>query len=211
MSPRALAALLYVLGPGLAQAETVAFADERQGTLPAAFETALTGQGKPGRWEVVDDPTASAGKALAQLSAEATDYHFPLAVHRTARGTDVEATARFKAVSGRIDQAGGVVVRYVDADNYYLTRANALEDNVTLYRVVRGSRQQIASARVPVSSGQWHTLALKAEGTRLTVTFDGKAVVTATDATFTGPGRIGLWTKADSVTYFDRLAIDVTR
>jgi hypothetical protein len=100
-----------------------------------------------------------------------------------------------------------LVVRLLDADNYYLARANALEDNVNLYRVVQGRRQRIAGASVRVSSGAWHALGLKAEGDRLTVSFDGKNVVTATDRTFAGAGKVALWTKADSVTRFERLEI----
>jgi len=194
-----------------AHAETITFGSDKAGSLPTAFEAALTGEGKAGRWEIVDDPTADGGRALAQLSAEATSYHFPLAIYRQATGTDVEATIRFKPISGRVDQAGGVIVRYIDADNYYISRANALENNVTFYRVVKGSRQQLVAASVPVASGQWHTLTLKAEGDRFTVSFDGKQVLTATDRTFAGAGRIGLWTKADSVTRFDRLEIKVSK
>jgi hypothetical protein len=194
-----------------ANAETITFGSEKTGAMPASFEAALTGQGKAGRWEIVDDATADGGRALAQLNAETTDYHFPLAIYRAASGTDVEATIRFKPVSGRVDQAGGVVVRYIDADNYYLTRANALENNVTFYRVVKGSRQQIASAGAQVASGQWHSLTLKAEADRFTVTFDGKALITASDRTFGGAGRIGFWTKADSVTRFDRLEMKINK
>jgi hypothetical protein len=194
-----------------ANAETITFAGEKIGAIPATFETALTGQGNPGRWEIVEDGTADGGRTLAQLNAETTDYHFPLAIYRQATGTDVEVTIHFKPISGRVDQAGGVVVRYIDADNYYLTRANALENNVTFYRVVKGSRQQIASAAVQVASGQWHTLTLKAEAERFTVNLDGKPLITASDRTFTGPGRIGFWTKADSVTRFDRLDIRINK
>jgi hypothetical protein len=197
--------------PAAALAETITFGAEKAGSLPTAFETGLTGEGKPGRWEIVEDATAQDGRALAQLNAEATDYHFPLAIYRAASATDVEATVHFKPVSGRVDQAGGVVVRYQDNDNYYLARANALENNVTFYRVVKGNRQQLAAAAQQVASGQWHTLTLKAESDRFTVSLDGKAVISATDRTFTGPGRLGLWTKADSVTRFDRLEIKIAK
>lgn len=212
MGGRLIVGLLLVLGfMDPAEAETIGFAGDTLGALPATFETALTGRGRPGRWEVVGDPSAEGGKALAQLSPEATDYHFPLAIYGAARAADLQVTVRFKPVSGRIDQAGGVVVRYQDADNYYITRANALENNVTFYRVVRGNRQEIASARVPVAAAQWHTLALKAEGSRFTVALDGKPALTATDSTFAAAGRVGLWTKADSITHFDRLEIEVIR
>ena len=118
-----------------------------------------------------------------------------------------EASVRFKAVSGRGDRAGGLAVRLMDADNYYVVRANALEDNVRLYRVVKGDRQQLSSASVKVSSGAWHTLTLRAEGDRLSVYFDGKPLLTQTDRTFTSLGKVALWIKADSVTHFDQLSI----
>jgi hypothetical protein len=178
------------------------------GALPPEFLTSWrTGHGAAGDWRLVEDMTASQGKAIAQLSADPTDYRFPLAVYQQLPAQDMEASVRFKAVSGRVDRAGGLAVRLADADNYYVVRANALEDNVRLYRVVRGDRQQLASASARVSSGVWHTLALRAEGDRLTASFDGKPLLTHSDRTFSGLGRVALWTKADSVTRFDQLMI----
>ncbi len=166
-----------------------------------------TGKGAIGDWRVVEDPSASQGRAIAQMNADPTDYRFPLAVYQPLQAQDVEASVRFKAVSGKGDQAGGLAVRLTDADNYYVVRANALEGNVNLYRVVKGRRQQITGASAKVSSGVWHTLTLRAEGNRLSVSFDGKPLLTHNDRTFNGPGKVALWTKADSVTYFDRLEI----
>jgi hypothetical protein len=116
-------------------------------------------------------------------------------------------TVRFKPVSGRVDQAAGVVIRASDDDNYYVARANALENNVRLYRVVRGNRQQFAGVDVAVVGGRWQQLGLRAQGDRFTVSLDGKALFEATDRTFSEAGHVGLWTKADSVTYFDELTI----
>ncbi len=178
------------------------------GPLPPDCLTSWrTGKGAIGDWQVVEDHSASQGKAIAQLSADPTDYRFPLAVYQPLRAQDVEASVRFKAVSGNGDRAGGLAVRLTDADNYYVVRANALEGNVNLYRVVKGRRQQMAGASAKVSSGVWHTLTLRAEGGRLTVSFDGKPLLTHSDRTFTGVGKVALWTKADSVTRFDRLEI----
>jgi hypothetical protein len=178
------------------------------GPLPSDFEVRWrTGQGEPGDWQVIEDPTASQGKAIAQLSADPTDYRFPLAGWQKLVARDLEVTTLFKPVAGAVDRAGGLAVRLMDADNYYVARANALEDNVNLYRVVQGRRQRIAGASVRVSSGAWHTLTLRAEGKRLTARFDGKDLMTATDRTFAGAGRVALWTKADSVTRFERLEI----
>ncbi|MGB8578552.1 MAG: hypothetical protein WCD56_18585, partial [Pseudolabrys sp.] len=81
-------------------------------------------------------------------------------------------------MAGKVDQAGGIAVRLTTSDDYYVVRANALEDNVRFYRVVKGNRQQIAGANTKVASGEWHTLALKAQGDRFIVSFDGKQLYT---------------------------------
>jgi hypothetical protein len=177
------------------------------GAAPAGFDFARTGQGGAGRWTVAADATAAGGRAIEQSSADATDYRFPLAIHRQASGKDVEVIVRFKPVAGKVDQAGGIAVRLRDADNYYVVRANALEDNVRFYRMVKGRREQLAGSDTKVAPNAWHTLGLKAEGERFTVSFDGKELFTATDRTFNGAGRIALWTKADSVTRFDQVEI----
>jgi hypothetical protein len=195
-----------------AAAEEVDFATAENGPAPAAFDTRMrTGGSRPGRWEVVSDNTAKGSKALAQLDADPTDYRFPLAIYLPAMIDDLEATTRFKPMSGKVDQAGGLAVRLADSNNYYLTRANALEDNVSFYRVVKGRRQELASASVKVSAGEWHTLTLRAEGNRFTVSFDGKQLLSHADSTFTGPGKVALWTKADSVTRFEFLVINPLR
>ena len=120
---------------------------------------------------------------------------------------NVDVAVRFKAVAGKVDQAGGIAVRLSDPDNYYVVRANALEDNVRFYRVVKGRREELEGANTKVTANEWHQLGLRAEGERFTVTFDGKQLFTATDRTFAGAGKIALWTKADSVTRFDRIEI----
>jgi len=177
------------------------------GSKPAGFTFARTGQGGDGEWTVSADPTASGGRAIEQVSTERTDYRFPLAIPDSFSAANLNVEIRFKAVAGRVDQAGGIAVRLMDADNYYVVRANALEDNVRFYRVVKGRREQLDGANVKVAPNEWHTLALRAEGERFTVTYDGKMLYTVTDKTFAEPGGVALWTKADSVTRFDRLAI----
>ena len=141
------------------------------------------------------------------MSKDRTDYRFPLAVYKPYSGKDVEVSVRFKPVAGTVDQAGGIAVRLSTPDDYYVARANALEDNVRFYRVVKGKREQLASANAKVEPNQWHTLALTAEGDRFTVSFDGKALLSAQDGTFADSGKVALWTKADSVTYFDTISI----
>ena len=179
------------------------------GSRPADFEFARTGQGGPGQWTVVVDETSSEGRALEQSSADRTDYRFPLAIFGPIVAKNVDVSLKFKPVAGRVDQAGGIAVRVADADNYYVVRANALEDNVRFYRVVKGRREQIDGVNIKVASNEWHSLGLKAQGERFTIEFDGKTLFTTTDKTFAGAGKIALWTKADSVTRFDQIAIDV--
>ena len=177
------------------------------GSRPAGFTFARTGQGGEGEWTVTADPTATAGRAIEQVSTERTDYRFPLAIHDSFSAANLNVEIRFKAVAGKVDQAGGVAVRLMDPDNYYVVRANALEDNVRFYRVVRGRREQLEGANLKVTLNEWHVLALRAEGDRFTVTYDGKTLFSATDNTFREAGGVALWTKADSVTRFDRLAL----
>ena len=179
----------------------------KPGLAPDDFAFSRTGRGAVGEWRVVDDPTASNRRVIAQTSADPTDYRFPLAVYQRVSVTNVDVQVRFKPVAGKVDQAGGIVVRLATPDDYYVVRANALEDNVRFYRVVKGKREELKGANTKVASNQWHTLALRAEGDRLTISFDGKQLFTVQDKTFTGAGRVGLWTKADSVTYFDTIAI----
>jgi len=190
-------------------AVVVVIANMEIGAVPADFKFTRTGQGGPGKWTVVSDETAFAGRAIEQSSTERTDYRFPLAIFEPVVSRNLEVSIRFKPVAGRVDQAGGIAVRLVDEDNYYVVRANALEDNVRFYRVVKGRRDQIDGVNVKVASNEWHSLGLKAQGERFTIEFDGKTLFTTTDKTFAGAGKIALWTKADSVTRFDQIAIDV--
>lgn len=178
------------------------------GQLPVGITTALTGAGGPVKWAVVDDPTAPAGpKVLAQTSADRTDHRFPLAIFGTPVAADVDVAVRFKPVGGEVDRAAGIAVRLTDRNNYYVVRANALEDNVRLYRMVGGQRVQFAGANTKVPSDKWQELRLTARGNRFEVFLDGKSLYSATDTTFAAAGRVALWTKADSVTYFDDLTI----
>ena len=179
------------------------------GALPSGVTGALTGSGGPVAWSVMEDPTAPAGpKVLAQTSTDKTDYRFPLAIFDAPVAADLDVAVRFKSVAGEVDRAAGIAVRLSDPDNYYVVRANALEDNVRFYRMIKGRREQIEGANVKVTANEWHTLGVRAEGERFTVTFDGKTLYTATDKTLSGAGKVALWTKADSVTRFDRIEIN---
>jgi hypothetical protein len=179
------------------------------GAPPADFQFARTGQGSESRWTVVSDPTSFGGQVIEQSSTDRTDYRFPLAIFNSIVAKNVDVSISFKPVAGRVDQAGGIAVRVLDADNYYVVRANALEDNVRFYRVVKRRREQIHGANTKVTGNEWHTLGLKADGERFTIKFDGKILFTTSDKTFAGAGKIALWTKSDSITRFDQIAIDV--
>jgi hypothetical protein len=182
------------------------FQGDAVGTAPAGFSFGRTGQGREGRWVVVLDSTAPAGDhVLAQTDQDDTDYRFPVAVADTPSLKDLRLEVRCKPVSGRTDQACGLVFRYRDPDNYYVARANALEDNVNLYHVVKGQRRQIKGWNGKVSGNAWHTLAVEARGDRLRVFWEGKQIVDVKDDTLGDAGKVGVWTKADSVTYFDAL------
>lgn len=177
-------------------------------TPPGGFTEFRTGRGGPGRWRVCVDPTApSPPHVLAQTSTDATSYRFPLCLLDDIAVADVAVAVRLKPVAGTVDQAGGIVVRAGDADHYYVARANALEDNVRLYRVIGGKREQIAGRDIHVAGATWHTLGLVARGTRFAVFFNGQRLFDHDDATLAAPGRVGLWTKADGVTHFDDVAV----
>jgi len=177
------------------------------GGPPAEFNFARTGQGGPAEWTVVSDATADGGRAIEQSSADRTDYRFPLAIYTPVAIKNGDVSVRFRAVAGKVDQAAGIAMRLTDFNNYYVVRANALEDNVRFYRVVKGRREQLESASLKVLPNEWHTLALKADGERFTVSYDGKQLFTATDTTFKDAGRVALWTKSDSITRFDRIEV----
>jgi hypothetical protein len=210
---RTLYALLAVITPGLIvpalaeenQAVTFNFDAERPGDMPKGFAFGRTGRGSPGKWIVQAEKDApSGGNVLVQTDTDATDYRFAVA-YIGPDMKDLRLSVKCKPVAGQVDQGCGLVFRLKDADNYYLVRANALEDNVCLYHVVKGNRRQIASYGGKVKSGVWHALAVEAKGDRLQVTFDGKKILDARDKTFTEAGKFGLWTKADSLIHFDDL------
>jgi hypothetical protein len=199
-----------VVGTTLAQIPPSAwnFRGDKVGGPPADFTFGRTGSGKLGKWVVLVDATAPAGDhVLAQVDADDTDNRFPVAVANAPVLKDLRLEVRCKAVSGKTDQACGLVLRFQDEDNYYVARANALEDNVRLYQVWKGQRRQIAGWDGKVASGAWRELAVEARGDQLKVFWEGKAVIETTDGTIPQGGKVGVWTKADSVTYFAALGV----
>jgi hypothetical protein len=176
------------------------------GSPPASFSFGRTGSGRPGRWVVRAAPDAPSGpNVLAQEDNDRTDYRFPIAVEDSVSFKDVSLSVRCKPIEGKVDRACGIIWRYRDENNYYLTRANALEDNVRFYYVENGRRREVRGWNGKVSAGVWHELRADMRGDRVQVYFDGTKVIEAQDARFGAPGKIGVWTKADSHTLFDNL------
>lgn len=189
-----------------ARAEMFHF-DATPGGIPPGWLATLTGKGES-IWAVVADDSAPSKPNVLKQSGEAT---YPLCLKTNLSLKDGFVQVRFKAVSGEQDQAGGVIWRAKDANNYYLCRANALEDNVVLYKTVAGKRKSLEivgrkggyGVEEKVAPGQWHTLRVEFAGTCFKVFFNGKRLFDVEDDTFAEAGFIGLWTKADSVTLFD--------
>jgi hypothetical protein len=182
-----------------AHAETVTFDGDRAGAAPAGWICGSTGGGTP-RWTVEADPAAPSPSNVLKQSGSAP---FPWCVKQGTVLADGVVEVKFKPLTGREDQAGGVVWRWKDGDNYYVARANALENNVSLYYTERGSRRTLKYVDAPVPGNAWHTLRVEFKGTRIRVLLDGKAYIELDDSHIAGPGAVGVWTKADSVTAFD--------
>jgi len=169
------------------------------------FEFVAAGEGRPGEWSVIE---SDAGRVLAQIDVRPSDDRFPLAIYRPFSGRDVYVTVRFMTIPGEADQAAGAFVRFTSVDDYYFARASVLENQVGLYRVVAGKREMIGCMDVNVAAEGWHTLGIAARGERLTIFFDGRELFVAIDRRFPGPpGKVGLWTKAGSMTWFESLKI----
>jgi hypothetical protein len=192
------------------------FDSETANQMPANFHGVVTGSGSPGDWKVMADVTAaSQPNVLAQLSPENTGNRFPLAVSDEGAFKDLDVSVRFKPISGSEDQAAGVVWRYKDADNYYIVRANALENNVVPYKVENGNRTdlplkgegQTYGKKANVPSQQWSDLRVRVAGNLFEVFLNGEKLYEVEDETFKEAGKIGVWTKADSVTYFDNVRV----
>lgn len=200
-----------ILGQGATR--KVDFSADPIGQPPKGFEFGHTAKaGAPGKWVIQAE---GANKYLVQTDPDSTRSRFPVAVLSDVSAADVDLSVRFKPVSGRVDQAAGLVWRYRDQDNYYIVRANALEDNVVLYKVEGGKRTDLPvkgegrtyGKKAEVSANQWSTLRVVATGPRFEVHLNGAKLYEVEDTTFTQAGKVGVWTKADSVTQFDDLMV----
>ena len=166
---------------------------------PAGWTATRTGGGTA-RWVIEKDDTAPSKPNVLKQSGEAT---YPVCIKDDTMLKDGFVAVKFKPVAGKEDQAGGVIWRCKDADNYYIARANALEDNVTIYHTIGGRRVSFKSMNTKVASGVWHALRVDFHGNQFIVTFDRRKVIEANDDSFADAGKVGVWTKADSVTLFD--------
>lgn len=179
------------------------------GVLPPAFESVLGGHGRQGAWRTVE---LEGARVLRQDDGDATGIRFPMAIVRDWEAGDAAAKVRFRYAGGRIDRAAGLVLRWRDAGDYYVARANAQEGDLRIFRVVHGERRTLlgAIAKGATDDDRWHTLEFRAEGAKLTATLDGSVQATAWDSYFLR-GRVGLWTKSDSLTEFDDLSLEALR
>jgi hypothetical protein len=195
----AIVAALTVFSASAVFAETDNFDKDKPGTVPAGWSCGVTGRGNP-RWTVDADASAPSTPNVLRQSGSGT---FPWCVKDKTSLSDGFVEVKFKSEKGKEDRAGGVVWRWKDGDNYYVARANALEDNVSLYYTAGGRRNTIKYVDAPVPANVWHTLRVEFSGKRIKVLLDGKAYIEQEDDHIPGAGSLGVWTKADSVTAFD--------
>jgi hypothetical protein len=198
--------LIMVMTSG-AFAETINFDNLKVGAPPPGWTATRTGSGEA-RWTIERDDTAPSKPNVLKQSGEAT---FPVCIKDDTNLKDGFVEVKFKPLSGKVDQAGGVIWRAKDANNYYVARANALEDNVTVYYSVNGRRTERKRIGMKVALNQWHTLRVDFRANHFTVTLDGKKAIEWDDDTFKDAGKVGLWTKADSITLFDDFSYGVSR
>ena len=192
-------AAMTVFTAQVASAQTENFDNSQAGAMPPGWQAGVTGRGNA-RWAVRQDASAPSAPHVLQQSGTGT---FPWIVRTGTAVEDGFVEVKFKSLAGKEDQAGGVVWRWKDGDNYYVARANALENNVSLYYTQGGRRFTLKYVDASVPPQVWHTLRAEFSGRRIAVWFDGKNAMEIEDGHIIGPGAVGLWTKADSVTAFD--------
>jgi hypothetical protein len=202
-----LRALFGALAVGVGTAvlaETDHFDSAQAGAPPSDWICGVTGGGAP-EWRIEAEPSAPSKPNVLKQSGSGT---FPWCVKKNLSLAGGFVEVKFKAVDGREDQAGGLVWRWKDGNNYYVARANALENNVSLYYTENGNRITLRYVDAAVTRNQWHTLRVEFAGTRIKVLLDGKSYIEVDDAHISGAGAAGVWTKADSITAFDDFSFD---
>jgi hypothetical protein len=202
---RFLLALVVLLLASPASAQLVVPLTTPDGRV--ACTQGMTGVGRPSDWQAVADPDAPDGWALAEMARDPADLRFPLCVSEQTVGRDLDATLRFKPLSGTRARMGGLMFRAQSAIDYYVVRADALDNSVRLYRMDKGKRSLIGSKEAPVESDKWHSLRVIAAGDRFEVALDGKPLFTATDRSLPQAGAMGVWSQADSVTHYGSLLV----
>jgi hypothetical protein len=181
------------------QTVTIDFDKDQVGKAPGGWTATQTGTGAA-KWSVVQDSTAPSKPNVLKQSGVAT---YPVCLRDDSNIKNGFVEVKFKSLSGKEDQAGGLVWRAKDANNYYVARANALEDNVTIYHTINGRRTEKKRTNMKVAPNEWHSLRVDFQGNHFTVMFDGKKAIDWDDDTFKDAGMVGVWTKADGVTLFD--------
>ena len=171
----------------------------------------MTGIGRPPSWQPVADPDAPDGWALAETAGDPADLRFPLCISGQTVTRDFDATLRFKPISGTRAQVAGLMFRAQSASDYYVVRANALDNSVRLYRMDKGKRSQLASKEAPIEAGKWHSLRVIAANERFEVALDGKTLFDVTDRSLPQSGPLGVWSQADSVTRYGSLLVSPVR
>lgn len=192
-----------------AEPKTWTFNKSDLGKLPSGWTAGKTGEGEGSDWKITADETApgKSGHAITQTAA-GPNRLFNLCLADGVEFTDGEISVQVRAVSGEIDQGGGLVWRAKDANNYYICRYNPLEKNFRLYHVKDGKRKELASKeKVETPAGKWFTVTVKQQGNKIVCALNGEHALEASDDTFPSGGKIGLWTKADAVTSFDALKL----
>jgi hypothetical protein len=210
-----IAATLFLMGVNDMTNHATGFESTQIGGAPEGWTVTLTGSGDP-KWTVESDETAPSKSKVLKQSGRAT---YPLLLKNDTSIKDGFVEVKFKAIAGSQDRAAGIVWRAKDANNYYVTRANALEDNVVLYKTVNGVRSPLDivgrkggyGTDVKVPANTWHTLRIDFKGSRFSVSFNGKQLFEVDDSTFIDAGKVGLWTKADSITLFDEVTYGETK
>jgi hypothetical protein len=207
--------LSAVAWPLQAAEKVLTFSGYKENETPSGFRSVVSGSGKPGEWKVLLDdapsmfapispkaPATSKRAVLGQLSRDKTDEHFPMFVYDEESFDDFLLTTQFKIVDGVEEQMAGIAFRVRDENNYYYVRASALGNSFVFYKLVNGVRSPPVAARLPIPKGVWHDLRLECKGTKILVQLDGKAILPDMDDNSFMSGKIGFWTKSDSVSYF---------
>jgi hypothetical protein len=199
-------------GEVVEETRRIVFSVEDAGKLPSTWERGQTGEGEGSVWKVVADKTTPSGSGAALVqTAAGPNQLYNLATLKNSRFLNGTITVWLKAIEGKLDQGGGIVWRYQDANNYYLARFNPLEDNFRVYHVINGKRTQLGTEeKLAFPNIQWHTLSITHDGNTITCTLNGKPYLKVEDKTISKPGRVGFWTKADAQTRFDAMEIKET-